>query len=361
MDLFTAVVTEGRMHPNFRAALEAAPGDRKVLEEWADGFVDRDGKFVTEFQTTFNSSFWELYLFACLKELGHNVDFGHDAPDFIVTGPHDPFGVEATTANNAQGTSPEWAATPQGLMELEDRSPIVDEATIRLANAVTSKHQKYIARYARLPHAEGRPFVLAVAPFEQPHFRVQNTQAIRRVLYAYDAIPYEVVPDGESGQAVVTGGEFFEVPSARKASGAEIPLGLFRDARMAGISAVVFSSTATWGKVRALSTDPNPYVWFEFLRHNSFGPEPIHAVLPKSKYHEPLLDGLRVFHNPFAEHPLPLSAFYALGVVQETWDPEDEGPLVVGYHGSLIQRTVITMQSRPDEWFDARDGEREPG
>lgn len=32
------------------------------------GFEDRDGKFVKEFQTTFNSSFWELYLFACLRD-----------------------------------------------------------------------------------------------------------------------------------------------------------------------------------------------------------------------------------------------------------------------------------------------------
>lgn len=185
MDLFTALVAEERRHPNFRAALDAAPGDREVLAEWANGFVDRDGKFVTEFQTTFNSSFWELYLFACLQELGHSVDFGHDAPDFVVTGPHVPFGVEATTANNAQGTSPEWAATPQGLMELEDRSSIVDEATIRLANAVTSKHQKYIARYARLPHVRGRPFVLRTAgspswPYRRSRARWSQRQRLWR-------------------------------------------------------------------------------------------------------------------------------------------------------------------------------------
>jgi hypothetical protein len=38
-----------------------------VLTDWARGFIDRDGKFVKEFQTTFNSCFWELYVYAVLK------------------------------------------------------------------------------------------------------------------------------------------------------------------------------------------------------------------------------------------------------------------------------------------------------
>jgi hypothetical protein len=352
MDLFAVAVAEEKIHPNFRATLDAAPEDRKVIEEWGSGFLDRDGKFVIEFQTTYNSSFWELYLFACLKALGHQVDFGHDAPDFVVPGPQYAFCLEATTANHAQGSSPEWSATPEGLIELDNRAGIVDEATIRLANAVSSKHQKFVARYAQLPHVQGLPFVLAVAPFEQPHFRVQNSQAIRRVLYGYDSTPYEVITGVGVDDLTVTGGEFFDVPSAQKPSGAEIALGFFRDGRMSDISAIVFSSTATWGKVRALSADPNPNVWFEFLRYNAFGPEPIHDVLPKTKYREPLLDGLCVFHNPFANNPLPWEVFHSLGVVQETWDSQNE-PHVVAAHGTLIQRTVITVQSRPEEWFEA--------
>jgi len=89
MDLFTPVVERTKLHRNFLHAAEVATEyDRAVLESWARGFADRDGKFVHEFQTTFNSSFWELYLFACLKELGLPPDFAHHAPDFVVpTGP----------------------------------------------------------------------------------------------------------------------------------------------------------------------------------------------------------------------------------------------------------------------------------
>jgi len=62
VNLFESVVPTTRQHPNFQNLLRVANGfTLDVLTDWARGFVDRDGKFVTEFQTTFNSSFWELY------------------------------------------------------------------------------------------------------------------------------------------------------------------------------------------------------------------------------------------------------------------------------------------------------------
>ena len=57
---------------------------RSVIETWADGFVDRDNNFVNEFQTRFNPCFWELYIFACLKELGLAADFAFSSPYFVV-------------------------------------------------------------------------------------------------------------------------------------------------------------------------------------------------------------------------------------------------------------------------------------
>jgi len=66
---------------------------RAVLTQWAEGFDDRDGKFVREFQTTYNSSFWELYLFAVLKHLGIEVDLSFKAPDFVSA--YHPIAIEA--------------------------------------------------------------------------------------------------------------------------------------------------------------------------------------------------------------------------------------------------------------------------
>src|SRR3546814_7253500 len=50
----------------------------------SDLFIDRDGKFVKEFQSSFESSFWELYLHAVLKDMGMSLDYSFHAPDFVV-------------------------------------------------------------------------------------------------------------------------------------------------------------------------------------------------------------------------------------------------------------------------------------
>src|ERR1700737_2388564 len=85
MDIFTPIVPPERFHPNFANIIgKRNPYDEAVLSKWAEGFVDRDGKFVEEFQTTFNSCFWELYLHAILKEYGMPVDFSKASPDFCV-------------------------------------------------------------------------------------------------------------------------------------------------------------------------------------------------------------------------------------------------------------------------------------
>src|ERR1700721_451910 len=101
MDLFKPVISQEKLHYNFNMTIKPnAAGVREVLSGWADGFIDRDGKFIEEFQTTYNSSFWELYLFAVLKHLGIKADFSHAAPDFVAA--DYPFAIEAAIASHAQ-------------------------------------------------------------------------------------------------------------------------------------------------------------------------------------------------------------------------------------------------------------------
>src|SRR5690606_14437397 len=83
MDLFSLCVTEEKLHKNFRNILSNGHlADRHELQRWCEGFPDRDKKFVKEFQTTFNSSFWEIYLFAFFRKIGAKFDFNHQSPDF---------------------------------------------------------------------------------------------------------------------------------------------------------------------------------------------------------------------------------------------------------------------------------------
>jgi hypothetical protein len=77
MHLFTPVVEPAQWHPNFRRLwMQRNPWNECVIANWVHQFEDRDGKFAKEFQTTFNSCFWELYLFACFKDRGFTADFG---------------------------------------------------------------------------------------------------------------------------------------------------------------------------------------------------------------------------------------------------------------------------------------------
>src|ERR1043165_8454168 len=107
MDLTTPIVPEARWHPNFANMVKRPNAwNIAVLNDWATGFKDRDGKFVKEFQTTFNACFWELYVNAVLREYKLSVDWRFASPDFTVTAPG-PFTIEAAIASNADGSPPE--------------------------------------------------------------------------------------------------------------------------------------------------------------------------------------------------------------------------------------------------------------
>jgi hypothetical protein len=107
---------------------------------------------------------------------------------------------------------------------------------------------------------------------------------------------------------------------------------------------VIFSNTATAGKIRALSRDPNPNIWFRTLRFNKNGKKAFVWGVAKPDYYESILDGLHVFHNPNAIHRLPWDLFNKQGVTQHTYDSKHPWPPFLTTHGALIQRTVLTMR-----------------
>ena len=330
MDLFTPIVEAKFFHPNFVKIMgkhEAA--NRAALEQWAEGFQDRDEKFVKEFQTTFNPCFWEIYLFACCKELGFKVDLAISSPDFVISNIYHEFCIEAVTANNAQGDNSEWETDVKTQPDVEK---VFRTAVIRLSNAISSKHNKYIAHYQLMPHVRNKPFVLAVGPFEQPYFWAQNDHAIRTVLYAYDRIG----PDGE----------YLFRHSINKDSDATIDLGLFTSPRMKEISAIIFSNTATFSKLYALNQDTNATIWFSALRFDTSGTKQSFVQnLEKKDYRESVLDGLYVFHNPHAQFPIPFDYFNHNDVAQGTLLSGDTVPRYKCKHGHLVQRTAMCLRN----------------
>jgi len=332
MDLFSPAIDPSQMHANFRRLLDPdSQPDRMVLSEWATGFIDRDGKFVREFQTSFNPCFWELYVFACCKELQFNVNFGYPRPDFVIDNFLSEFCIEAVIASNAMGETAEWERDLNAPFNAEE---VLDTAVIRLSNAIKSKHEKYLNDYQKLPQVIGRPFVLAVGPFEQPHFWAHNDHAIRQVLYGYD-------------RKDSNGNHIFR-KEIKKPSGATIELGVFTSSRVEEISAIVFSNTATMSKVHALQRAFVETTFFSALRYNHHGSEPFLQNADKAHYQESLLDGLYVFHNPKALHPLGSKCFGCDDICQGTLLGDDPVPKYACKHGHLIQRSSVRIRARPD-------------
>jgi len=340
LDLWTPIVGLEQQHLYFRKLAESpstAP-ERAVISSWSDGFVDRDNKFVVEFQTTFNSAFWELYLHACFKDLGFAIDLSHPAPDFLLSKEHLALSAEATTASHADGYRPEWDRDLLHDPPNIDRYEVVRSASIRIANAIAAKTKAYREKYSALPHVKGKPFLLCLAPFDQPYFFVQNDLAIRRVLYALDQplwiegkTPEDRVVLGQSRTIVAT-----------KDSEAQVPFGLFSEPTTPEISAVLFSTTATFSKVRAL-TKTGDKAFFMALRYNDHGTEATRIAAWRPEYQETLADGLHLYLNPFAHYQLDPKAFLRRGIAVHSVDVDELEYHVHMPHGFLIERMCMTF------------------
>lgn len=329
MDLFDLRVDPSHLHPGFKRLLDPnLAAERAVLAGWANGFRDRDGKFVKEFQTTFESSFWELYLHAVLKELGQGVDYTYHAPDFLVTSPIC-FTMEATIAAPPLGGAP---AIGSGIPEIPaDLNEFNREATLRACNSLSSKLKRYREHYSTLAHVRDRPFVLALAPYDRPLSYLEYDRPIQAALYGRHIDEERTMAEGLA--TVIER----EVTAVSKRSGVDVPVGLFCSDVCKEISAVVYSAIAGWGKMRALADSPDQLSAYITLHASTNSSMPEIRRARKRDYSEHLMDGLHVLHNPFAEHPLPVGAFQHPRVSQD-W----------------IERDGSLCRSRPDDFLMTR-------
>lgn len=354
MDIFHPIVPEERWHKHFRSALAPhCETNRLLLEQWSDGFPDRDGKFVQEFQISFNSPFWELYLHAMFRDYGFAFDWSHPSPDFIIERNGITVCVEAVTANAADGKPNEWDATYDSMKDFQklDITKINREAMVRLANAIQSKHKKYKDSYAKLTHATRRPFVLAVAPFEQPFFNHQYNRPIKAVLYDHYVDEDEFLANPS---AYPKGPRSKQLGFVTKDNGAEIELGFFNDDRMREISAVIFSCTATWGKVDALAPESKLR---KLVIRTIWGSEPdgrpVMRIGTPLETGESLTDGIQIYHNPYALYPLDPNLFRRKGVVQSYFDESNGGWIEEEITRSLFFRLAINITSHNNDQIEA--------
>lgn len=344
MDLFTPVVPKDKQHQNFKQVLlRLGGGEIDVIKSWAEGFEDRDGKVVKEFQTTFNSTFWEVYLHGLFKHYGHKIDWSHNRPDFWVKTKAGDVLVEAVTANAAKNAEVEWAIKSGIDRHIFKKNfwPLNREAIIRLSNALSFKSEKYTTSYSELPHVKDKPYVVAVAPFEQPYFQHQYDRAIRALLYDVyvDETAYYKNP-----KAHPSGPPDVKLGSITKDNGSKIELGMFVKDKYSHISAVMFSCVGTWGKTIAMS-NRRQLGLIESVWGKGINGEPNRRTTPIGVPSEIITDGLQIFHNPNAKFPLSREVFRQRGVVQHFKDKE--GWAFEGKDGCLMIRIPQIINVEP--------------
>lgn len=302
--LLKPMYPEERLNPAFRTVSQN-PGyspAAELITQAAYAFTEPDGNFVEQFQTAgFDARLWELYLFIFLREVGCRLDRRHRAPDFVADHFGLEFALEAVTVNPSQGgTDPVPPTDPEQL-----RHFVENYSAIRFGNALLAKLRKH---YWELPQVTGKPFVLAIADFHQPLSMMWSPPGLLVYLYGYR---HEVTRD-EQGNLVTPVRLEQHVWENRS-----LPSGFFFQPDTEHISAVLFSNSATIAKfnrigklarfgdlavrmVRAgLALDPDG---------NADRPIPFRQVVD-DQYVETWAEGVSVFHNPRARHPLPEEHF----------------------------------------------------
>ncbi|MBO6756391.1 MAG: hypothetical protein JJ902_08700 [Roseibium sp.] len=304
VDLFT-IDHDRTLNPifeNLRGTLHSTAA-RTVLQEIAHWFIDRDGNFVRDFQTTgISARLFELYLFRAFHALDFSVDQSIAVPDFVLKRGDITLYVEATTANPVDTMDIDLLAGPTPPPEdfwrfIENDMPVI------FGSPLYSKLKK---KYWEKEPVKGHPFAIAIADFHAPASMIWSHTALSIYLFGI-SVERSVGPHGEEialprplkihrrGEKVIQAG-FFDLPDTRH------------------ISAILFSNAATKAKFTRMGTLAG-FGHPECSVHRKGGlsnPEPgaLSAIpfecnIEDGAYEEDWADELEIYHNPNALIPWP--------------------------------------------------------
>lgn len=305
---------------------------RAIMSEMMRHYVDVDGNFVEQFQTTaFDSRIWELYLYAALLELGLFVNKEHEAPDFEVSDGRRKVFIEAVIVGPSPNDPPleqpkngmPRMRTPEEIKEL-----LKTRAPIRFGSALYSKLNRK-TKYWDLEHVKGHPLVFAVADFHEEQSMTWTSPALLEYLYG---VTHEFIVD-EAGQLVITPLKI----ETHEYHGKIIPSGYFSQPGAENVSAVLFSSSGTISKFNRMGRLagfglPNQQIFRAGVKHrhdpNAAIPEPFFHEVKQGTVTETWAEGLSMFHNPNATHPIDPDMFpgiahhWFVGGQVKSWLPE---------------------------------------
>ncbi|WP_348812446.1 hypothetical protein [Flavobacterium maritimum] len=348
LDLFkkNEGVSEEDLHPKFKLLRDeiTLQGERDILAQWTNGFIDRDNKIVKEFQTTFHSSFWEFYLFSVFREMSFEIDFSKDRPDFIIKKPIEIF-IEAVVSNIKKEGIEESERNSDDVLSMivppnnqKDFFELTDEAIVRNSNAIHGKSVKYLKKYINCEWVnENVPFMIALSSYDQINYGREYFYPMLALLYGYYFIPK--IDNYVIRESIIKPG-----------TDSPIPIGIFKDKSFEHISAIIFSCTTTLGKLTSLSiSEDNSDVQFNRVINIRNDYEPPHYKIQDVTKENPeyLSDGLFIFHNPNAKNKINYNQFESSNATQVTF--EDGNFRFEGENTPIYSRLNLPKFMLPDE------------
>lgn len=343
IELFKKInkMPENKIHPKVILLRDniMLKSEKQLLESWTQGFIDKDKKLVRQFQETFHSSFWEIFLYKLFSSKGFEIDQTHQVPDFVIKSPYE-FYVEAVVANIKDNGRQESERTLEDLMSMmtppylqEDFNYFLDEAIIRIASAMRCKQNK-ISQYMQNSWIQNdKPFLLAVASYDQINYGREFIYSMLALLYGFYYL--------SDSQTYVKRKSVY-----KRDTGSEIPISLFDMEEYKTVSAVIFTCTLTIGKLTSLciSNGLNSFNKVYNLREGGeIGRYQLQEVCDSNP--ECLEDGVFIFHNPNAVIPLSEEIFGKTAVTQ--YFVEEGELMVLGNLTPLVARMNISSLCDP--------------
>lgn len=315
-----------------------------------------DPNWAGDCQTSnFHTRLWEAQLLASFREQGLFVTQPYVSPDFRI---ENRLGgeawVEAVTANplvpyNHANAQPTPAPTdPQEIL--------FGAAAVRFAKTLGNKLDR---GYARLPHVTGKPFAIALADFQAPSSMLWSREGLIGYLYGHGAQKAEI-----DGQMLAV-----RMPATHFRGHAAFPAGLFTDARQSDLSAVIFTNACSIGKFnRVAVSGTGAPAGLRYTRMGEFFDRtpgalkgiPFCLDITSPEYcnlwphgYEPWPAALEVFHNLFAENPLPMAL---VPEAQHWFDDNSEVVCRSVYATSILwSKTLIQNVSDPPPTLEAAE------
>ncbi|MEE1982799.1 hypothetical protein [Shewanella xiamenensis] len=310
LDLFTPVVSIAKQHPFFArlSQEESFTPAKKVINELMPHFVDIDGNFIEQFQSTgFDARLWELYLNTYLNEEQLFFDREHHAPDFVVKKYGKQVAIEAVIVGRKNNNPASiFQVEPKLLHPSEIAEKNKDEMPIKFGSPLFSKLKK---EYWKLDHVKDNPLVFAIADFHDDQSMQWSSNALINYLYGVK----HTFSHDQDGKLIISALKIEKHQVGEKV----IPSGYFFQPDVENVSAVLFSSSGTISKFNRIGRQagfgPDNIIMHRFGTCHDHDPN---ASLPKqfsykvtTESNETWGEGLSMFHNPNAKHPVPEELF----------------------------------------------------